>query len=350
MFKWYRDSAICYVYMQDVGSQPPGWETSLRSTSFSASRWFSRGWTLQELIAPDTVIFLARDWSDMGSKFSLEALIVQCTEIPVEVLRGQPLVAHPAAERMSWADRRKTTRDEDMAYCLLGLFDIHRPLLYGEGGEKAFLRLQEEIWRKSEDLTLLIWSPSTASEAAYVGGTTGVFAVHPVFFDTPVMAKFMKESFNERIEHLSSRPLRWREVFQRSPDAQELIHYSYYPIWVEGLDPPEKKGQQLCCLACSSMHRARRPSRRVGYQCNYLYFYGRKPKTYSFFLGIPPALDLLVNLDVRVVAARPATGASLFLLPTPGHNYVNKELVAFTKHLPSNSCSSTIKAENYHPV
>lgn len=198
MFKWYRDSAICYLYMQDVGSQPPGWETSLRSTSFSASRWFSRGWTLQELIAPDTVIFLARDWSDMGSKFSLEALIVQCTEIPVEVLRGQSLVAHPAAERMSWAARRKTTRDEDMAYCLLGLFDIHRPLLYDEGGEKAFLRLQEEIWRKSEDLTLLIWSPSTASEAAYVGGTTGVFAVHPVFFDTPVMAKFMKESFNER--------------------------------------------------------------------------------------------------------------------------------------------------------
>ncbi len=164
MFRWYQNAACCYVYLEDVEMEPFGLskvglplatEAQLRE-----SRWFTRGWTLQELIAPPSVRFYDREWSLIGDKDTLELVIVQTTRIDVEVLRNSQLLqSMSVAKRMSWAARRSTSRDEDQSYSLLGIFDVAMPLLYGEGGEKAFRRLQEEIIRSSTagDHSILAW-------------------------------------------------------------------------------------------------------------------------------------------------------------------------------------------------
>ncbi|KAK0631285.1 hypothetical protein B0T14DRAFT_501427 [Immersiella caudata] len=122
MFRWYRDAAKCYVYLSDA---------------FRASRWFTRGWTLQELIAPASVDFFSREGHQIHS----------VTKIPLAALQGSPLSAFGVQERMAWIGERQTTHEEDRAYSLFGLFDVHMPLLYGEGETKAFRRLGEEIAR-----------------------------------------------------------------------------------------------------------------------------------------------------------------------------------------------------------
>lgn len=124
---------------------------------FRHARWFTRGWCLQELIAPSKVEFFAQDWSDMGTKWSLRHVIFDITGIPERALLDRDIQKYSIAERMSWASTRETTRIEDMAYCLLGLFDINMPLLYGEG-KKAFLRLQREILSQEEDFSIFLWT------------------------------------------------------------------------------------------------------------------------------------------------------------------------------------------------
>ena len=149
MFNWYRDSVVCYAYLVDVQG----------ADGFRNSRWFSRGWTLQELLAPVQVVFFNRDWDPMGSKVEMRFEIAGITGINSAYLKSGPLLISAAgvAERMSWLSRRQTTRIEDMAYCMLGIFDLNLPLLYGEG-HKAFIRLQEEIIRVSDDHTIFCWS------------------------------------------------------------------------------------------------------------------------------------------------------------------------------------------------
>jgi hypothetical protein len=142
MFRWYRDAAKCYVYLSDIDTfnQQLPWESAFRK-----SRWFTRGWTLQELIAPSSVEFFSRDQEKLGNKESLVRLIHEITGIPVRALRGSRMSDFSVAERLSWAEKRNTTREEDEAYSLLGLFNIQIPALYGEGRENAFKRLREEI-------------------------------------------------------------------------------------------------------------------------------------------------------------------------------------------------------------
>ncbi|KAH6847437.1 hypothetical protein B0I37DRAFT_391365 [Chaetomium sp. MPI-CAGE-AT-0009] len=123
------------------------------SSSFRMSRWFTRGWTLQELIAPAVVYFYGAGWKPIGSREKLLDVIVQITRINPAYFTTGDLSQFCAAQKMSWAANRNTTRPEDEAYCLLGLFDINMPLLYGEG-KRAFQRLQEEILRQSEDDSL----------------------------------------------------------------------------------------------------------------------------------------------------------------------------------------------------
>ncbi|KAH0565161.1 hypothetical protein GP486_001439 [Trichoglossum hirsutum] len=149
MFRWYHNAAKCYVYLSDVSrlaldssdklNQPP-WKLAFRK-----SRWFTRGWTLQELVAPESVEFFSKDWEKFGNKKSLERLIHEITGIPVRALQGSPLARFSVSERMLWADKRETTRKEDKAYSLLGIFGVHMPLIYGEGGDNALTRLREEI-------------------------------------------------------------------------------------------------------------------------------------------------------------------------------------------------------------
>ncbi|KAN0072316.1 hypothetical protein V8E54_009245 [Elaphomyces granulatus] len=154
MFCWYRDAVKCYVYLADISrptldadgksSQLP-WESTFRK-----SRWFTRGWTLQELVAPASVEFFSKEGEKLGNKESLERHIHDVTGIPVKALRGSSLSDFGVPERMSWAEKRETTRKEDKAYSLLGIFNIYMPLIYGEGGENAFKRLRDEIDKSSK--------------------------------------------------------------------------------------------------------------------------------------------------------------------------------------------------------
>ncbi|KAL2687608.1 hypothetical protein Neosp_005169 [[Neocosmospora] mangrovei] len=155
MYQWYRDSTICYAYLEDVEYVLQTRITGL--TYFTKSRWFTRGWTLQELIAPRTVEFYTAYWREIGTKRSLIAQVEAVTGIPARILHGESVSTCNVAQRMSWASKRQTTRREDRAYSLMGLFQINMPLLYGEG-DKAFVRLQEQILRQEEDYTIFAWT------------------------------------------------------------------------------------------------------------------------------------------------------------------------------------------------
>ncbi|KAM5546280.1 hypothetical protein V8D89_000406 [Ganoderma adspersum] len=154
MYKWYGLAAVCYAYLADV---PPGEDHHAKGSAFRESRWFCRGWTLQELIAPLSVEFLSNDWAPIGSKHALADLVENVTKIEQRaLLHVKPLDTFSVAQRLSWAANRETTRVEDRAYSLLGLFDINMPTLYGEG-DRAFRRLQEQIMQHTPDQSLFAW-------------------------------------------------------------------------------------------------------------------------------------------------------------------------------------------------
>ncbi|KAI1793052.1 HET-domain-containing protein [Ganoderma leucocontextum] len=154
MYTWYSCAARCYAFLKDVDDDDDPYAPA---SQFRSSVWFTRGWTLQELIAPALVVFLSREWNPIGTKSSLAPLIEAITGVEVDILTG---VRSPSevsvSKRMSWAAKRVTTREEDRAYSLLGLFGIHMPTIYGEG-QNAFFRLQEEILRQIPDDTLFTW-------------------------------------------------------------------------------------------------------------------------------------------------------------------------------------------------
>jgi hypothetical protein len=151
MFRWYRKASKCYVYLADVSTNDQidlslqSWEAAFRN-----SRWFTRGWTLQELIAPPSVEFFCSNGNRLGDKKSLEGQLYKITGIPVSALQGSPLSEFSFEERISWAKMRETKREEDKAYSLLGIVDISMPVIYGEGRENAFRRLNRE-WKDRLD-------------------------------------------------------------------------------------------------------------------------------------------------------------------------------------------------------
>ena len=139
MFRWYQNAKRCYVFLSDVAND------TLEIDSKSAlkqSRWFKRGWTLQELLAPRSVEFFSEEGERLGDKESLEHLIHEVTGIPIEALSGSDLSEFDVAKRFSWAANRQTTEEEDGAYCLFGIFGVHLPLIYGEGKDSALERLR----------------------------------------------------------------------------------------------------------------------------------------------------------------------------------------------------------------
>ncbi|KAH7160458.1 heterokaryon incompatibility protein-domain-containing protein [Dactylonectria estremocensis] len=181
MFAWYRDAMVCYVYLADFDAVQ-----GVDSESFRGSRWFRRGWTLQELLAPPYIEFYDCEWVFISDRFDLATRTNRITGIEVRALRRHHDAKNPCrdervdksrtqclrcgcfinvrdtldsfsiATRMSWASQRATTRREDVAYCLLGIFNINMPLLYGEG-DRSFRRLQEEIIKYSDDQSILTW-------------------------------------------------------------------------------------------------------------------------------------------------------------------------------------------------
>ena len=156
MFKWYEKSSKCFVYLSDVYCRSTDAETF--HTEFCNSRWFTRGWTLQELLAPSDVSFYNAEWKFLSTAKGLTGLLTSITGIPRDVLIGQTHYLQTSiAQRMSWAAKRQTTVPEDKSYCLMGLFDVNMPLLYGEGPQKAFKRLQYEILVESDDESIFAW-------------------------------------------------------------------------------------------------------------------------------------------------------------------------------------------------
>ncbi|KAI3323479.1 HET-domain-containing protein [Xylariaceae sp. AK1471] len=180
MFSWYRNSDRCYVYLADIvrngyhlasmgeaslleflpRPSPSNSAGDIDLKKLRLSRWFTRGWTLQELLAPSVVIFFDLCWQKVGEKgdSSFCRQLSMITGIDVSYLfNSHGIISASISERMSWLALRKTTRKEDLAYCMLGIFGINMPLLYGEGS-RAFFRLQEEIIRISNDQTIFCWS------------------------------------------------------------------------------------------------------------------------------------------------------------------------------------------------
>ncbi|KAH8589628.1 heterokaryon incompatibility protein-domain-containing protein [Bisporella sp. PMI_857] len=185
MYAWYHGAAICYVYLSDV---PGGRDLGVDDLHFRRSRWFTRGWTLQELLAPSRIAFYDQDWFAIGNELKkrnsegitvencLTDLVSAITGIPLPYIDlSRPITRASVAERMSWAAKRKTTRAEDIAYCLLGIFNVNMPLLYGEG-KKSFVRLQEEIVKEYDDHTLFFWHDQSA------GSNGSCFARQPADF------------------------------------------------------------------------------------------------------------------------------------------------------------------------
>ncbi|OAL44948.1 hypothetical protein IQ07DRAFT_684390 [Pyrenochaeta sp. DS3sAY3a] len=168
MYAYYSRARICYVYLHDVASLE----------DFEQSSWFTRGWTLQELLAPLEVHFFNLKWEPIGSKYELAPNITWITGIPVEALESFNPDDYCVAEKLSWSAKRKTTREEDCAYCLLGLFQINMPLLYGEGG-RAFQRLQEEIMKISTDMSIFLWQGSSISSFGMLASNPSCFVDIP---------------------------------------------------------------------------------------------------------------------------------------------------------------------------
>ncbi|KAK5653238.1 hypothetical protein OQA88_9137 [Cercophora sp. LCS_1] len=251
MFRWYQKSAKCYVYLADVSTadlrrlydrkldllRDKAVEPHCR-IAFYQSRWFTRGWTLQELLAPWVVAFYASDWGAHELKDFLIEEIHDITKIPTDVLRHGNFTEKSVSERMQWAAGRKTTRVEDMAYCLLGLFNLNMPLMYGER-EGAFLRLQEEICRTSVDYSIFAWaqrpiqSTEVSDSPSQVDTYRGLFARSPSEFVVEGLKFHGNLDFDEFVPPIASTSIGFNVTFRLFPvaEAQRLVAGGQLQIW-----------------------------------------------------------------------------------------------------------------------
>ncbi|KAL4075403.1 heterokaryon incompatibility protein-domain-containing protein [Scleroderma yunnanense] len=179
MYRWYENSRVCHAYLHDVlgPSFPTESDNELYPSSDGYPEWFSRGWTLQEMIAPSNVQFFNKHWRPIGNKTGLAETLTCITRVPEHILRDGLSFNRPCvAQIMSWAANRTTSRVEDKAYSQLGLLDVNMPMLYGEG-KKAFQRLQLKIIRISNDQSIFAWGFKGENER-----TSSILADDPSFF------------------------------------------------------------------------------------------------------------------------------------------------------------------------
>ena len=199
MYRWYENSAVCYAYLQDVRSSFPRLENKkIYPNSKGWPEWFSRGWTLQEMIASRNVQFFNEGWESIGNKKMLAHALSRITGVPPHILAdGLSASNRPCvAQIISWAADRTTSRVEDRAYSLLGLLDINMPMIYGEG-KKAFHRLQLEIIRESNDQSIFAWG----CDADLDGRTGSVLADDPrVFQGCDKMELMDRDQFIQSLE------------------------------------------------------------------------------------------------------------------------------------------------------
>jgi hypothetical protein len=248
MFRWYQEAAVCATLLDDLApptaealkavpqSSTP-WKTYLPSkTELQRCRWFTRGWTLQELIAPNRVRLYDSNWTFRGTKYSDGILEAICEITGIErafLLKSKDLSLAPVAQKMSWAANRVTTRVEDMAYCLFGLFDVNMPLIYGEG-QKAFLRLQEAIAQSSNDFSLFAWMPQSESRQVF----RGAFATSPAEFAGCQTLRFHYDplEYHRQSFSVSNRGVRFQVLLKTEGYHYEMtLPYQGYhgPIWLK---------------------------------------------------------------------------------------------------------------------
>lgn len=179
MYSWYSGAGMCIAYLADVPDDMV--DPTAPGSAFRRSRWFRRGWTLQELVAPSIVMLVSQGWTPFGTKATLARTIEEITGIDVAILTFPWKLAEASvADRMRWAAHRQTTRIEDRAYSLQGIFGVAIPILYGEGSA-AFQRLQEEIMKLSHDQTLFFWRAVSDAHAS----SGGLLASSPSDFAGP---------------------------------------------------------------------------------------------------------------------------------------------------------------------
>lgn len=197
MYQWYKNASICYASLEDVYQDP---ETN-GFRAFRSSKWFTRGWTLHELIAPPIVEFYRACWSEIGTRGSLQHRLTDITGINRDVLTGGNPFLYAVAVRRSWAARRETSRLEDQAYCLFGILGVNMPLLYSEG-RRAFRHLQEEMLRVDEDYTLFAWDAFSPTESLLASSPSDFVTFEPVLELLPAERAGESEFFLR--EHLSN--------------------------------------------------------------------------------------------------------------------------------------------------
>jgi hypothetical protein len=236
MWNWYKNANVCYTYLVDVPNEISGWTDAFRN-----SRWFTRGWTLQELIAPWSVEFYAADWSEIGTKLRRLDEIHEITGIRKSVLQTSNPENEKVAEILSWAAHRDVTREEDIAYSLMGLFDINMPMLYGEGGTKAFLRLQQAIFRRKPDHSIFLYTYCGLSSPP------SLLADNPAQFCRKInCAKCPSASlilFPRGISYksLSDRPLRSSETVSVTSDDDIILRHEGQEVTLKIVDGDRTK-------------------------------------------------------------------------------------------------------------
>lgn len=224
MFRYYKNSVQCYVYLADVsftgrtltynGSHPT-WMGPFRN-----SKWFRRGWTLQELLAPRVVRFFSQEGIELGDKMTLEQHISEVTKVPLAALRGSSLNGFTVEERMSWTRNRQTTKEEDGAYCLLGIFGVTMLPNYGESQERAFKRLRKEIEDNIDD--------EDAKEAREEQKRRQILMDSLQFAQMNTRFRTIKDAHNATCKWLLHNPqyLQWIETSE--------LHNHHGVLWIKG--------------------------------------------------------------------------------------------------------------------
>ncbi|KAE8442431.1 hypothetical protein EG329_003389 [Mollisiaceae sp. DMI_Dod_QoI] len=294
MFAWYRKARRCYVYLSDVES----------ISDLSQSRWFTRGWTLQELIAPTEVIFFNKYWLQIGTKnsagHSLMNVISAITTIPPVVLTAEfepgQLSLFSIAQIMSWAAERQTTREEDLAYCLIGLFGVNMPMIYGEGN-KAFLRLQLEILKVTYDHSIFTWTRPRVENSS-------PFALAPSEFQQCGNVSRSAAGNHAESEYaMTNRGLRIKLVLMSARSIDPSEYYAALNCTEDGIE----RGIYIMRINNTDQYTRSRCfelGRRDEHFCD-------KPETEEIYITSPPA-KLNTSYEIR---------NSLFRLPPPIHQF-----------------------------